>query len=178
MIESLKKLPPDTFYDFMESPVGKIWIFASTDGIHALGWDKKLEQKKIQKDLSHWKHSPHNLLIKKCKKQLKEYFAGKRTTFDLPLALVGTNFQQEAWEALQKIPFAQTISYQEQAFRLGDKKKCRAVGMANSKNPVAIVVPCHRVIGKSGKLTGYAGGMDKKKFLLELEKKYSPSALL
>jgi methylated-DNA-[protein]-cysteine S-methyltransferase len=102
-------------------------------------------------------------------RQLREYFAGERTEFDLPLAPAGTEFQRMAWTALRSIPFGETISYGEQARRLGDKNKSRAVGAANGKNPIPIVVPCHRVVGANGHLTGFAGGIDVKAWLLDHE---------
>ena len=104
--------------------------------------------------------------------QLNEYLAGKRKSFDLPLKFGGTEFQNRVWNELQKIPYGKTISYKELAERTGNIKACRAVGMANNKNPIPIIIPCHRVIGASGKLTGYAGGLEIKKFLLDLEQKY------
>ncbi len=110
-----------------------------------------------------------NPLIQETRRQLKEYFAGTRRQFDLRLAPEGTAFQLKAWQALRRIPYGQTISYQEQAQELGDARKARAVGAANGRNPLSIVVPCHRVVGKSGKLTGFAGGLKAKAFLLALE---------
>jgi len=101
--------------------------------------------------------------------QLNEYFAGTRKSFDLPLKFSGTEFQKLVWRELQNIPYGKTISYKELAEKTGNIKACRAVGMANNKNPIPIIIPCHRVIGASGKLTGYAGGLEVKKFLLELE---------
>ncbi len=101
--------------------------------------------------------------------QLREYFEGKRKTFDLPLKPRGTEFQQHVWRVLQEIPYGQTISYRELAARVGNPKAARAVGQANGKNPLPIVVPCHRVVGARGHLTGYAGGVRFKKTLLELE---------
>jgi methylated-DNA-[protein]-cysteine S-methyltransferase len=103
------------------------------------------------------------------REQLGEYFAGERTDFDLPLAPVGTPFQEEVWGALREIPYGETASYGELAERIGRPSASRAVGMANGRNPISIVVPCHRVIGASGELTGYAGGVERKRFLLELE---------
>jgi methylated-DNA-[protein]-cysteine S-methyltransferase len=103
-------------------------------------------------------------------KQLDEYFAGKRTIFTLPLAAKGTAFQQSVWQALCKIPYGETWYYQQIAETIGNPKAVRAVGLANGKNPISIIVPCHRVIGKSGKLTGYAGGLNRKASLLELER--------
>ena len=101
--------------------------------------------------------------------QLNEYFEGKRKNFDLPLKFDGTEFQNRVWQELLKIPFGNTISYKELAERIGNAKACRAVGMANNKNPIPIIIPCHRVVGSNGNLTGYAGGLDVKKFLLDLE---------
>ena len=101
--------------------------------------------------------------------QLSEYFEGKRKNFDLPLKFYGTEFQNRVWRELQNIPYGKTISYKELAEKTGNIKACRAVGMANNKNPIPIIIPCHRVVGSNGKLTGYAGGLDVKKFLLDLE---------
>ncbi len=103
-------------------------------------------------------------------KQLNEYFEGKRKDFDLPIKLRGTEFQLKVWEELKKIPYGQTVSYEYIAEKIGNKKACRAVGMANNKNPLCIIVPCHRVVGKNGKLTGYAYGNDIKARLLEIER--------
>ena len=101
--------------------------------------------------------------------QLADYFAGRRTDFDLPLAPAGTTFQRKVWAGLLAIPYGQTVSYGELADRVGSPAASRAVGLANGKNPIAIVVPCHRVIGADGSLTGYGGGLDRKRFLLALE---------
>jgi methylated-DNA-[protein]-cysteine S-methyltransferase len=109
-------------------------------------------------------------LIKKAAEQLAEYFAGKRAEFDLPLVPAGTEFQLSVWRALQTIPFGETRSYGEIAAQIGNPKACRAVGMANNRNPIAIVIPCHRVIGSDGSLTGYGGGLGIKQYLLDLEK--------
>lgn len=109
-------------------------------------------------------------LIKKASVQLKEYLDGKRVAFDVPLYLEGTEFQKAVWEALKEIPYGETRSYGQIAERIGRPKACRAVGMANNRNPVAIIVPCHRVIGSDGKLVGYGGGMEIKEKLLALER--------
>ena len=108
-------------------------------------------------------------LIRRCKNQLEEYLAGERSTFDLPLLPLGTDFQQKVWKALREIPYGETRSYGEIARRIGQPKATRAVGMANHHNPIAIVIPCHRVVGAGGALTGYAGGLEKKRMLLEVE---------
>jgi methylated-DNA-[protein]-cysteine S-methyltransferase len=110
-------------------------------------------------------------LIRKAAAQIKEYFEGKRADFDLPLALRGTDFQMSVWKILQTIPAGETRSYKEVAAMLGNPRASRAVGMANHRNPVAIIVPCHRVIGQDGSMTGYAGGLPAKEYLLELEKR-------
>ena len=105
--------------------------------------------------------------------QLDEYFQGKRTTFSLPFKLTGTPFQLAVWKELQNIPYGQTTSYKEIAQKINKPKACRAVGMANNKNPLPIIIPCHRVIGSNGKLIGYAGGLNLKNYLLELEKSHT-----
>jgi methylated-DNA-[protein]-cysteine S-methyltransferase len=109
-----------------------------------------------------------------CKKQLDSYFAGQRMVFDLPLNPEGTDFQKRVWDELLRIPYGENITYMELAIRLGDVKAIRAVGTANGRNPLAIIIPCHRVIGAGNKLTGYAGGIWRKKLLLELEMKHNP----
>ena len=108
-------------------------------------------------------------VIKEAFAQLSEYFSGNRKTFNLPLLLKGTDFQKQVWQALLKIPFGETRSYKQIAEAIGNPKAVRAVGMANNKNPLLIVIPCHRVIGANGKLVGYAVGIDKKEYLLRLE---------
>lgn len=105
--------------------------------------------------------------------QLDEYFQGKRTTFSLPFKLIGTPFQLAVWKELQNIPYGQTTSYKEIAQKINKPKAYRAVGMANNKNPLLIIIPCHRVIGSNGKLIGYAGGLNLKNYLLELEKSHT-----
>lgn len=114
-----------------------------------------------------------SLLTKECKKQLEEYFLGKRKKFNIKLDIVGTEFQKKCWNALLKIPYGNTISYSEEAEMIENKKAVRAVGLANGKNKIPIVIPCHRVIGKNGKLVGYSAGIDIKNYLLNLEKLYN-----
>lgn len=113
-------------------------------------------------------------LLEQAAAQLDEYFAGARRAFDLPLSLGGTPFQRRVWAALCQIPYGQTRSYKEIAAAAGSPNACRAVGMANNRNPVMIVVPCHRVIGADGSLVGYGGGLEMKRRLLELEARYRP----
>ena len=105
--------------------------------------------------------------------QLSEYFAGKRKSFDLPLEVLGTEFRKKVWVALTEIPYGETRSYKDIAESIGNPKACRAVGGANNKNPISIIIPCHRVIGAGGSLVGYGGGLEKKTMLLDLERKNS-----
>ena len=107
------------------------------------------------------------------KRELDEYFGGKRKKFDVPMQIVGTPFQMKAWKELLNIPYGKTLSYKEQAAAVGEEKSYRAVANADGQNMMMILVPCHRVIGSDGKLNGYAGGLDKKEYLLELEKRYA-----
>lgn len=111
-----------------------------------------------------------NDLLQQTTKQLDEYFSGKRTEFDLPLSFKGTVFQKKVWKALMNIPYGETRSYKDIAIAIDNPKACRAVGGANNKNPIILICPCHRVIGASGKLVGYGGGMDMKEYLLDFEK--------
>lgn len=111
-------------------------------------------------------------LLLKTIKQLEEYFGGQRRKFDLPLNPQGTEFQKKVWSALEEIPYGETRSYKEIAVRVGNPAACRAVGMANNRNPIAIIIPCHRVIGSNGDLTGYAGGLDIKRRLLAIESEF------
>lgn len=112
-----------------------------------------------------------NAIIDQCITELGEYFAGKRVTFDLPLAPKGTDFQKSVWQQLLKIPYGNTTSYGEIAQQIGNPKAARAIGLANNRNPIPIIIPCHRVVGSNGSLTGYAGGLENKSYLLKLEGK-------
>lgn len=139
------------------SPIGKIYLEEENEHIVRISFSKIFgEQKETQ-------------LIKETCKQLSEYFEGKRKSFTLPITLKGTEFQLRVWKALSKIPYGETRCYKDIARVVGNPKASRAVGMANNKNPIAIIIPCHRVIGSNGNLTGYAGGLDKKLQLLKLE---------
>lgn len=159
----------NVYYTSLDSPIGKLVL--ESDGfaiisIHIEGFGEPMH------DLP--ENSAGLLLpvcLESCKIQLREYFQGTREQFDLPLAPKGTPFQKRVWSELQRIPFGQTISYLELARRLGDPKVIRASGSANGKNPIAIIIPCHRVIGSNGSLVGYAGGLENKKWLLDFEQK-------
>jgi methylated-DNA-[protein]-cysteine S-methyltransferase len=112
-------------------------------------------------------------LLKEAGIQLNNYLSGKQKSFSLPLAPSGTEFMKAVWQSLRNIPYGETVSYKTVAKNIGNEKACRAVGLANNKNPIPIFIPCHRVIGANGKMVGYRGGLEVKKYLLELEKKYS-----
>ena len=112
-------------------------------------------------------------VLRRCAEELEMYFAGELKEFTVPLKLAGTDFRKKCWEALRTIPYGETISYKELAAKVGNPKACRAVGGANHHNPIVVIVPCHRVIGSGGCLTGFGGGLDKKRYLLELEKRHS-----
>ena len=160
------------FFTEINSPLGKIIIGAWGSHLCLLQFAGENIKEKIRKRFKTGIVYSDNLpVLKLTENQLKEYFEGKRKVFDVPLKFaVGTDFQKKCWEALLKIPYGETISYSKQAETVGNPKAIRAVANANRLNPIAIIVPCHRVIGKNGKLTGYAGGLNKKEFLLKLEK--------
>lgn len=162
-------LPDDAVFDEMDSPVGVLTLVASPKGLHAVLWDIERDDVQYREITQRFPQKSDDNIIVVTKKQLTEYFLGKRKQFDLPLVMNGTDFQMQAWKQLLKIPYANTISYGEQAEKMGDKKKARAVGAANGCNPISIIVPCHRVIGSTGKLVGFGGGVDKKAFLLQME---------
>ncbi len=147
----------------MSSPVGKLTLVASSKGLVEIDVRNNAKQVVTAKD-----PSAQEILIK-TKKQLEQYFAGKRTSFDVALDLVGTEFQVRAWRALCRIPFGKTISYGQQAANIKKPKAFRAVGSANGKNPIPIIVPCHRVVASDGSLGGYSLGLKMKKQLLALE---------
>jgi methylated-DNA-[protein]-cysteine S-methyltransferase len=147
----------------MSSPVGKLTLVASKNGLVAIDVRNNAKQVVTAKDAS-----AQSILLK-TKKQLEQYFAGKRTSFDVALDLVGTEFQVKAWRALCRIPFGKTITYGQQASNIKNPKAFRAVGSANGKNPIPIIVPCHRVVASDGSLGGYSLGLKMKKQLLALE---------
>lgn len=162
---TLKNLPRYAVYDHFDSPLGKHTIIASHEGLHAVLWEEDDE-----KNFLGLSRNQNNKILLETKIQLSEYFQHKRKIFDLPIATTGTDFQLKTWEILSKIPYGMTMTYGEQAQKLGDKNKARAVGAANGLNPISIIIPCHRVVGANGKLTGFRGGMDRKQFLLDFEK--------
>lgn len=155
-INNISKLVIDT-------PIGLLQIIATDKAIVGV------------KPIDHVKNivanEAANILVKKCKSELEEYFSGMRKSFDLPLRFEGTDFQKQVWQQLGKIPYGETRTYGEIAELIGKPKAARAIGMANHNNPILILAACHRVIGADGSLTGYAAGIEAKRYLLELEKK-------
>jgi methylated-DNA-[protein]-cysteine S-methyltransferase len=156
------------YYKTIPSPVGELKLVASDKGLVAVLWENDKPNRVRLSDLQ--ENNRHAILLK-AEQQLNEYFARKRREFSITLDMRGTRFQNDVWNALLAIPFGETRSYGQLAKQLGKPQASRAVGAANGRNPVSIIVPCHRVIGSSGKLTGFAGGLDTKAHLLDLEKK-------
>jgi methylated-DNA-[protein]-cysteine S-methyltransferase len=167
----------DLFHQFVPSPCGILHIAATHDALSFLQFNPNKNinyaHKFAEQNTFNLK-SDTNEIIEKTAFELNEYFANKLQKFTVTLAFYGTAFQKKVWHSLLSIPFGETRSYLQQAADLGDKLAIRAVAAANGKNPIAILVPCHRVIGSNGALTGYAGGIDNKKFLLQLEKSQMP----
>lgn len=155
---------PSKHVTYLKSPIGQIKITGDETSVNSILFvfnDTEMEEENI------------NSVLAQCKKELSEYFTGKRKDFEVPISQAGTEFQQRVWNELSKIPYGKTVSYNFIAESLGDKKSVRAVGTSNGKNQLSIIVPCHRVIGSDGSLTGYAGGLWRKKWLLNHEKDFS-----
>ena len=152
-------------YTYMESPVGRLLLAGDDAGLRLIGFPEGKGKRQPEPE---WRSDAQGL--RKVIGQLKAYFAGELRDFDLPLKMEGTPFQLAVWRGLQDIPYGVTISYGELARRVGTPKGSRAVGMANGANSIPIVVPCHRVIGSNGKLTGFGGGLKTKEILLALER--------
>jgi methylated-DNA-[protein]-cysteine S-methyltransferase len=148
-------------YSYVETPIGRLLLAGDEDAVRQIHFAPNSPE-------AEWENRATEP-IKEAAKQLMEYFSGRRTSFDLPLAPEGTSFQKSVWRQLCDIPYGETISYGELARRVGNPKASRAVGAANGQNPLPIVVPCHRVIGANGKLTGFGGGIPVKEALLALE---------
>ncbi|MEH6588521.1 MAG: methylated-DNA--[protein]-cysteine S-methyltransferase [Halioglobus sp.] len=149
-------------YQYLESPVGRLRLVSNGEQLTAIEFENLQTEEAGGEECN-------DPALKACSDQLDEYFAGKRKNFELPLAPAGTEFQQNVWKALKAIPYGELRSYRDIAESLQNPKAVRAVGAANGKNPLPIVVPCHRVIGSDGSLTGFAGGLEAKRVLLRLE---------
>lgn len=154
------------YFSYTDSPLGRMLVVADDDALCGLYFEG---QKHEQRPGADWIDAPDRPLFDKTRKQLAEYFAGKRIDFDVPLAPQGTAFQHRVWKALRAIPAGETVSYGSIARTIGAADSVRAAAAAIGRNPVSIVVPCHRVVGSDGSLTGYAGGLERKRALLALE---------
>ena len=151
----------------IQTPVGRLTLVASRDGLVAVLWPDE-RPGRVALDAI-FRDGIDNQHIRAAADQLSDFFVGRRRSFDVPLDMRGTSFQREVWAALTTIPFGETRSYRDIAEAIGRPAACRAVGAANGRNPVSIIVPCHRVIGTGGSLTGFAGGLEAKRWLLSLE---------
>ena len=157
-----------TYKAYYKSPLGTIEIVGAQDSILALEF--------VDRELVGDADLP--FCLKACLKQIDEYFRGARKEFRLKLDPQGTNFQKSVWQQLEKIPYGAVVSYGEIAGIIGSPKACRAVGSANGRNPIAIIIPCHRVVGSDGRLTGYGGGLWRKAWLIEHEKGFLPDNII
>lgn len=155
------------YFKEIETPVGRLKLVAHDQALVAVLWENENPDRVRIATLVEDEHHP---VLSKTEKQLIEYFNHQRTVFDLALDFQGTDFQKKVWQALLTIPFGETRSYKQIAEQIGNVKAVRAVGAANGKNPISIIAPCHRVVGANGKLVGFAGGLENKTILLEIEK--------
>lgn len=162
----MEKINGTVFFDVLKSPIGELVLTSDGEQLTGLHMEQHKGGGTIQ---AHWKRG--DSVLKRTREQLQAYFKGELRTFDLDFEGAGTDFQKRVWKELCDIPYGETISYGELARRIGKPSASRAVGLANGMNPISIIVPCHRVIGASGKLTGYGGGLPRKQWLLEHEKR-------
>ena len=153
-------------YDLYESPHGQMLLVAEDDGLCGVYFET---QKYLPRIGPEWRQDEHHAPLRQAKRELAEYFGGERERFDTALAPEGTPFQRSVWNAISTVAFGETISYGELARRAGRPGSARAAGAATGRNPIGIIVPCHRIVGADGSLTGYAGGLDRKRALLALE---------
>jgi methylated-DNA-[protein]-cysteine S-methyltransferase len=153
-------------YCRVDSPIGSLLLTAEDDALTGLYMGTPSKQPALD---AAWQEQPRGGVLAETARQLEDYFSGARRAFDLPLRMAGTEFQRRVWRELTKIPFGETWSYGQLAKRIGNSNASRAVGLANGRNPIAVIVPCHRVIGADGSLTGFGGGLPRKQWLLSHE---------
>jgi methylated-DNA-[protein]-cysteine S-methyltransferase len=153
-------------YDFYDSPHGRMLLVASGEGLTGVYFDGQKYHASIEPE---WREDPRHAILRRAGRELAEYFAGERKRFETPLAPEGTPFQRAVWRAISSVDFGRTITYGELAIRAGFPGSSRAAGAATGRNPITIIVPCHRIVGSDGSLTGYAGGLERKRALLALE---------
>ena len=166
MRSSARTSDKDHYFRIVESPIGLLRLVANEDSLVAISWEDESAHRDPQHDGIEARQHP---VLAEAARQLEQYFAGKRKSFELKLHFAGTDFQRKVWNALLTIPFGETRSYGQIATQIGHPSAIRAVGAANGQNPIPIVVPCHRVIGSTGKLVGFGGGLPRKVHLLTLE---------
>ena len=154
------------YFDYYNSPMGTMLIVAADEGLRGLYF---IDQKYYREVEDSWVRGPKHPVVRQTAREMEEYFAGKRKEFDVPLAAEGTPFQASVWKAISSVKYGASITYTELARRAGHPDAVRAAGTATGRNPITIIVPCHRILGSDGTLTGYAGGLDRKRGLLELE---------
>lgn len=153
-------------YDYYDSPCGRMLLVADGEALCGAYFIGQKHFRNVDVD---WRHAPRAAPLVQAKRELSEYFGGERRIFDIPLAPEGTPFQRSVWRAIATVPFGETISYAELARRAGHPSSARAAGAATGRNPIGVIVPCHRIVGTDGSLTGYAGGLATKRHLLTLE---------
>ena len=154
------------YYDTFESPQGDMLLLANDTALEGVFFESQKHHPKRQAD---WRQDPKHKVLRQARRELEEYFAGRRKRFQVALEPGGTEFQRSVWKAISTVAFGETITYAELAERAGHPGSARAAGAATGRNPIGIIVPCHRIMGSDGELTGYAGGLDRKRALLELE---------
>jgi methylated-DNA-[protein]-cysteine S-methyltransferase len=154
------------YYDFYESAHGRMLLVAAGEGLSGVYFDGQKYYPRIEAE---WRRDAHHAPLDQAKRELAEYFGGERRRFETALAPEGTPFQRSVWDAISSVAFGETITYSELARRAGCPGQARAAGAATGRNPISIIVPCHRIVGSDGSLTGYAGGLDRKRALLALE---------
>lgn len=165
MITSTTTNPRSLFYTSIDSPIGELLLLGDGEALHGLYMQNGRKPAQVAPQ---WRRSAAPFAG--VRDELREYFAGERISFQTPLAMDGSGFELRVWHALTEIPYGETVSYGEIAKRIGQPSAARAVGLANGRNPIGVIVPCHRVIGANGTLTGYGGGLERKQLLLELER--------
>jgi len=154
------------YYDTFKSPQGEMLLVATEDGLSGLYFKG---QKYFPKKDKAWRRAPNHAPLRQAKRELAQYFAGRRRRFEVPLDPQGTPFQRSVWKQISKVAFGKTTTYSELAHRAGHPGSARAAGAATGRNPLSVIVPCHRIMGADGSLTGYAGGLARKRALLQLE---------
>jgi methylated-DNA-[protein]-cysteine S-methyltransferase len=156
-----------TSYSILNTPQGDLMLVANASELIGIYFN---DCDHVPKALSGWKLDPQHPILRQAKEQLEDYFEGKRTSFSIPLHFAGTDFQQRVWREIARIPYGQTLTYSDLAHKAGNPQAIRAAGTNTGRNPLAIIIPCHRVLAKGGGLGGFAGGLDWKRYLLGLEK--------